>query len=134
MKKKSNQKNVQSFPHEDAFTLVARLFLAGIFAASFMGKLFGFSAQAAWIGGAGFPMPEVLLVIAMVLEAIGVISLVSGCRVHIGAAALILFTLAATFMFHLGAAEMTNFLKNLAIIGGLMLLAMKGPGKYALKH
>ena len=51
-----------------------------------------------------------------------------------------LFTAAATLIFHdywnmTGAAanaNATNFYKNLAILGGLLILVAAGPGRYSL--
>jgi putative oxidoreductase len=68
-------------------------------------------------------------VIAIILKLGGGLMLLFNYKVSEGAWMLIIFTILATLMFHTnwnGAdaqMQMTNFLKNLAIIGGLMLYA-----------
>lgn len=116
----------------DELMLVARLLLASVFVLSVIGKLTGFSGQVAWVGSM-YPIPEVLLVCAIVLELVGVVTLITGWHIKWGCYALILFVVAANLMFHLDfSTQLNTFLKNLGLIGGLMLLSASKPGKYSL--
>lgn len=114
--------------------LIARLALVAPFVVSVFGKITGFSGQAQWIGSM-YPIPEILLVVAILLELTGVISLILGYKVKYGTSALIIFTALATLMFHIGDGQLMNFLKNTAIIGGLItLIALNKSGKLALDN
>lgn len=119
---------------------VARLLLIGLFVGSVFGKITGFTSQAQFIGsiysiGSISFLPEIMLVVAIILELIGVVSLALGYKIRIGAIALIIFTIAATLMVHIGEGELNAFLKNLGIIGGLIALMLHStPGKFALDN
>jgi putative oxidoreductase len=63
-----------------------------------------------------------------------------GFKTRWAALALIVFVLVANFVFHQfwameGPAKMNNeitFLKNLAMVGGLLMLYVAGPGRYSV--
>jgi putative oxidoreductase len=72
-----------------------------------------------------------------VIEVGGAILLIVGWKTRWAAWLLALFTVIATFAAHRfwefepaqQVGQMNNFLKNLAIIGGLLFLAAAGPGR-----
>lgn len=74
-------------------------------------------------------MATLATVVAIILKLGGGLMLLFGYRTSTAAWMLIGFTVLATLMFHTGWSgdngqmQMTQFLKNLAIIGGLMLFA-----------
>ena len=117
-------------------SLVSRVFLAALFIIAGFGKIMGFSGTAAMIGGLGFPMPEVFTVITILIEFIGGIALLLGFHARVAAWALILFTVIVTPIFHSdfgNQIQMLMFLKNVAIIGGLLQITMYGAGSWALR-
>ncbi|MEC8220645.1 MAG: DoxX family protein, partial [Nanoarchaeota archaeon] len=59
-------------------------------------------------------------------------SLILGYKLKEGAYLLALYTFLATIMFHVGEGQLGAFLKNLAIIGGLIALAQLPSGKFSL--
>ena len=81
-------------------------------------------------------MPEVMVWVAIVIEIGGAVLLITGWNARRAAWLLILFTAIATAMAHRFwefdaaqyANQMNHFLKNVAIIGGLLYLAAFGPG------
>ncbi len=85
-------------------------------------------------------MIPVLLAAAMVIEVVGSICLVTGYQARIAAFVMFWYTTAVTVIFHnywassemMTAMHETHFRKNLAIMGGLLILAYGGPGKWAL--
>lgn len=107
-----------------------RFLLSLVFLASAAGKLANFSGTAAFMAAKGMPFAELFLVGAIVLELAGGLSLLTGYRPELGAAALVVFLVPATLIFHdfwrvAGAAqqaELVNFLKNLSILGGIVLV------------
>lgn len=104
---------------------IARVLLCLVFIHAVIGKLTGFAGPAAAIAAKGLPLAPVLLVVAIVLMAAGSVLVISGWRSRLGAVLLLLFLVPTTFLFHGGvadAAERIQLLKNLAIVGGLLLV------------
>src|SRR5207302_8762253 len=117
---------------------VGRVALGTIFVVSGLGKLAAWQGTAAYAGSKG--VPEILLAIATALELLGAVSVVVGFRARWGALALLIFLVPVTLVFHNFWAvpaeqqqmEMANFLKNLAIGGGLSMVLVKGPGAFSI--
>ena len=117
-----------------ALAFVARLLLASLFLVAGARKAMTFQGVAQMMAAKGFPTPEILLVLTILLEIGGGLMLIFSWHVRTAAIALALFTLAAGAIFHdfwahLGsdAAQFNNHLnhalKNLAIAGGLLHVA-----------
>ncbi|WP_332718661.1 DoxX family protein [Pelagibacterium mangrovi] len=78
-----------------------------------------------------FGVPGILIWPAIVLEIVGGLMLVIGFKARRAAAALGAFTLLSGFIFHFNPAdamEMTSFLKNIAITGGMLYVIAYGAG------
>lgn len=113
------------------FFAIARILTALIFIISGFGKITGFTGTAGWMASMGLPFPEVLLVLAIIVELGGGTALALGFQVRYSAALLALFTLGITPIFHAfwaaapDAADIQQlmFLKNLAMAGGLIHMA-----------
>ncbi len=112
---------------------IARISIALLFLNSLVGKTMGFSGSAAFAGSSWIPLPgSLILIIGMIMLLAGVASLILGFKVKEGAYLLLAYTFLATIMFHIGEGQLGAFLKNLAIIGGLLALAQLPSGKFAL--
>ena len=105
--------------------------LAGLlFLVSGINKILGFAYVAGWMNSAGIPAAGLLLVLTILLEVGGGLALITGVGARYAAAALALFLVPVTLIFHgfwgAGAAEFQNqlnhFLKNVAILGGMLVL------------
>lgn len=104
---------------------IGRVLLCLVFVYSLIGKLTGFAGPAAAIAAKGLPLAPLLLVAAIMLMAIGSALVISGWRSRIGALLLLVFLVPTTLLFHgdvADAAERIQLLKNLAIVGGLLLV------------
>jgi putative oxidoreductase len=104
---------------------IARVLLCLVFVYSLVGKLTGFAGPASAIAARGLPLAPVLLVAAMLVMAAGTALVISGWKSRLGAVLLLLFLVPTTVLFHgdVGdAGERIQLLKNLAIVGGLLLL------------
>jgi putative oxidoreductase len=110
---------------------VARVLMALIFVVAGFRKLLAFSATAAYFAKLGLPVPEVLVALTIALELIGSAALIAGWHVRVVAAAMALFTIAAAAVAHqfwavadpaAFSAQLNNFLKNVAMVGGFLLL------------
>ncbi len=116
--------------------LVARVLLGLIFVVSGANKIASFEGTQQYMAEYGLPAKGFLLVGATVVEVAGGLSIMLGYGARIGAAVLILFLIPATLIFHTDFSQQTQvvmFLKNLSIMGGLLLLAAHGPGSYSLR-
>ena len=88
----------------------------------------------------GLPMAEVLLVGAIAAEFIGGLMLVAGFKARWAALAIFLFIIPTTIVFHNPAgldaqaaqAQMIQLMKNLSIMGGMLLVAAFGPGAWSV--
>jgi putative oxidoreductase len=121
-------------------SLAARLAIAAIFIHSGLGKLSSPEGAAGYIAAKGLPAPMLMAVGAGLLELLGGLALVAGLRTRWAAVALALFLVPTTFFFHnpsgldAAAAQMQSVqvYKNLAIAGGLLMLASWGAGPLSL--
>lgn len=119
--------------------LAGRILLAAIFLVAGYGKLMAFAGTSGYFAKLGFPAPDVMTVLAIAVELGGALLLIAGWHARWAAWALILFVAIATFAAHrfweLDAAQylnqMNHFLKNLALIGGLLYVAAFGAGRMA---
>ena len=120
--------------------LIGRILLAAVFLVAGVRKVLGVAASAGYLAKLGFPMPEVMVWVAIVIEIGGAVLLITGWHARRAAWLLILFVAIATAMAHrfweFDAAQYNNqlnhFLKNAAIIGGLLYVAMLGAGRMSL--
>ena len=120
--------------------LVGRILLALLFVISGFGKIAGFEGTAGYMASKGLPMPQVLLALTILLELGGGLLLVVGWKVRWVTLAFFLWLIPTTLIFHkfwgIDAAQvqnqMNNFLKNVSIMGGMLLLWALGPGAYSL--
>jgi putative oxidoreductase len=109
---------------------IARVLLCLVFLHAVIGKLTGFGAVAGMIAGRGIPLAPVLLAAAVALMVVGSVLVISGVRARLGAILLLLFLVPTTLLFHSDVAdpqERIALLKNLSIMGGLLLVAERRP-------
>lgn len=126
--------------YNPAVMLLARLCLAGVFIVFGLRKLMAVAGTTGYFGKLGLPMPEIVVWLVILVEVVGGILLVVGWRTRIVAWILAAFVVAATLLAHryweFDAAQyvpqLTNFMKNLAITGGLLMIAAVGPGRYSI--
>lgn len=113
-------------------SVAARILLSAIFLVVGASKLMNFAGTAQFIGASGLPFPTALTALAIALELGGGLMLLFGLKKRIAITMLIAFTVAATALFHLKGlpadqTQLVMFLKNTAIVGGLLAL-YKGCG------
>lgn len=114
---------------------VGRALLASLFLISGFGKLAAPAATKAYIVYAGLPLSDLAYLIAVFVEVGLGLALLLGYRTRLVAALMAAFTLVTAFAFHAhfgDANQMTHFLKNIAITGGLLQVAVYGAGDFAL--
>jgi putative oxidoreductase len=116
-----------------AATLVGRLLLSAMFIIAGWGKINGYEGTAKYMASAG--VPGALLPLVIITELVGGILIAIGYQTRLAALALAGFTLIATVLFHWQPGNQVQtlfFLKNLAAIGGFLVLFASGPGAWSV--
>ncbi len=113
-------------------SLVARVLMAYIFIVAGWGKVTAYQATAAYMESMG--VPAALLPMTILVELGGGLALLFGFQARFAALGLAVFSLITAFLFHGSAEDGINFMKNLAMTGGLFFLMLHGAGKFSLDH
>ena len=116
--------------------LLGRVLLAFIFLQSGFDKVLNYGKTINLMAARGIPEPQILLPMAIAALFIGGIMILVGWKARWGALALILFMIPATLYFHgywtypqpLQLNQFHHFVKNLAIIGALLMILGMGSG------
>lgn len=125
----------------DTFLLVGRLLMAALFLTVGIPKVLGgYEGFAGYIGKLGMPYPEVMAIVGIAIEVLVPVALILGVFPRISALLLIAFVAIATILAHrfweFPADQVMNqknhFLKNVAVIAGLLFYYVSGPGTFAL--
>lgn len=114
-------------------SLAARLLMAFIFIMAGIGEIGGYADTQSYMEAMG--VPGMLLPLVILTELGGGLLIAIGWQTRWAAWALAGFTLLSRIIFHHHFADqmqMINFMKNLAMTGGFMLLAVHGPGSLSL--
>ena len=122
----------------DTLILLARLAIAALFLQAGIGKLFEIPGFAASLATKGVPFSGIAVYLVILVEILGAFALILGVKAKETSTILLIFTCIATLLSHafwsfpdeVRDAQQGQFFKNLAIIGGLLLYFVTGPGKY----
>ena len=120
------------------FPLVARLLVSSEFLIAVNGKITGWSGQEAYMAAHGMRFIPPLLGAALAIELLGSVCLISGFAARAAAATMFIYLAIVSVELHDfwnrsgGGMAMTEFFKNMGIMGGLLMLAVYGPGIWAL--
>ena len=115
--------------------LLARILLSAIFLWSGLGKIMDFTGTQQQMAAIGIPLTGLFTVSAIVFELVGGLLVLLGYQARWGAIALVVFLFPTTLIFHTNFAErmqVIQFLKNSAILGGLLMVAYFGSGPVSL--
>lgn len=120
-------------PDQPALHATGRILLANLFVVSGVQKIFAFEGVAAWMSSVGMPFASAALVLTIALEVAGGLAFAIGLRARLLAWTLAAFVAVASVVFHAFWSvpseqfgdQLTHFLKNLAIAGGLVLVAAR---------
>jgi putative oxidoreductase len=114
----------------DSFlNLAARILMSQIFLISGFGKITAYAGTQAYMAKMG--VPGALLPLVILTELGGGLALLFGFQARWAALALAGFTVVAALIFHLKPGDqmqMINFMKNLAMAGGLLMFVRHGAG------
>lgn len=121
--------------------LVGRVLISAIFLMSGLTKISGFAGTAGYMASKGIPLANIALVLTIIIEVGGAVMIILGYKARLGAAALLLWMIPVTAIFHnfWAAAEaakqmeMIMFMKNLGLMGGMLVIIGLGSGPKSLK-
>ena len=125
---------------DSALLLLGRVLIAWLFIPAGIGKIVGFAGTAGYIASKGMPMPNVMVVLAILAELGCGLAILVGFQTRLASWGLALFSVVSAVIFHAYwsaqgadiAAQQINFNKNLAIAGGLLALSVAGAGAWSL--
>lgn len=125
--------------YQSFIVLLGRICLSLVFIWAAFAKIMNLEGTMGYMTSKHLPFALILLPLAILVQMAGAIFLLSGYKTRIGAWMLILFIIPAAIIFHdfwnlRGHERLTEqilFMKDLAILGGLMIIASFGPGRYA---
>ena len=118
--------------------LLGRFLLTVIFIIAGIQKITDLSGTAAFMASKGLPLVNVLLVLAIIVELGGGLLILLGWQARWAAAALFFFVIVVTLIFHPIWSDQEllqnyrDFIKNIAILGGLMYVMVHGSGPLSL--
>ncbi|MCX8073561.1 MAG: DoxX family protein [Candidatus Binatia bacterium] len=118
--------------------LLGRGLLAIIFLLSGFGKIIKFSSVAEDMAQHRVPLPEAALLATILIEIFGGVAIALGFKTRVAAAVVAAWLAVVTLVYHTSLVvpqsqdQTIHFLKNLAILGGLLGLAARGPGSISL--
>jgi putative oxidoreductase len=114
---------------------LGRLLLSLIFVVSGVGKIGAYAGTQAYMDSMG--VPGVLLPLVIILEVLGGLAIIVGWQARIVAFLLAGFCLLSAVLFHgnIGdQGEQIQFLKNLGLAGGFLLIVAHGAGAWSLDN
>jgi putative oxidoreductase len=115
--------------------LAARICLCLIFFKAGVSHVFGFGETVEMMTNQGLPLANILLAGTVFFQILGAVSLLLGYQVKIGSILLIIFLIPASLVFHNPIADpsqINDFLKNIGLIGGLLMLIYAGSGALSI--
>lgn len=125
---------------QNPLSLVGRLLLALLFIPAGISKISGFEGTVGYIASVGLPLPALAAIGTIALEIGAGLMLAVGWKTRWAALALAGFTLLATILFHnfwampadKAFVQQLMFFKNIAVVGGLLVVAAFGAGRLSL--
>jgi len=120
--------------------LLGRILISVVFILGGIGKITRSSMEQGMVAAKHVPLPSVALGIALVIELVGGLAILLGLLTRFTSWILFLYLIPTTLLFHNFWAfqgmdridTMVHFEKNLAIMGGLLILAAYGAGAYSI--
>lgn len=120
--------------------LVGRVLIAWLFIPAGFGKIAGFSGAVGYAAAMGMPVPEVAVAVGLLIELVAGVFILIGFMTRPAALLLAFFTLVASFFFHAywslpadqAMMQQLLFNKNVAVVGGLLVLAAFGAGSLSV--
>ena len=125
---------------QSALNLIGRILIVTLFLPAGLSKLAGFEGALAYFASLGIPAPTFALIATIVIEIAGSMTLLLGFQTRLVAIVMAIFTLLAAVTGHAYWAAPADavfiaqllFFKNIAVMGGLLVLASAGAGSFSI--
>ena len=117
----------------DVIDLIGRIFVSLLFLLNGYFKIINYDGTIDWMESYG--MPGILLIPTIILEIIMPILIIIGFKTKFASFILASFCLTTALIFHSDfsdQAQITAFLKNIALTGGFLIIAINGATKFSL--
>ena len=126
--------------YQNALNFIGRLLVVSLFLPAGIAKIAGFEGTVGYFTSLGMATPTLAVVVSIVVEVLGGLGLLFGYQTRVVAIILAIFTLAASITGHAYWAVPADqafvvqllFFKNIAVIGGLLVIASAGAGKFSI--
>ena len=127
--------------NEGILLLAGRIGICILFIWAGVGKLMDLPGAVGYVASLGGPNSTVLVVIAAIVEMVGGVAILVGFQTRLAAVMLFVYTIVVTLighhfwtetdpMTHLN--QVTQFCKNLVILGGFLFVFVHGPGSLSI--
>lgn len=115
--------------------LLGRLLMSALFLKSAYGKIENPTELVSKLIEKAMPLPEVLPGIVIAMELVFPVMILVGYKTRLAAFGLVLWLLPVTVVMHPpnDDKQLGSFMKNLAIIGGLLFMAKSGASEWAVE-
>ena len=116
--------------------LLGRIMLGSVFIGSGIQKIAAPVAIMRFMASGGLPgslVPE-LFALSVVVELLGGLMLAAGWHAELASLIMFLWMIPVTIVFHVSTGQTIEWEKNLAIMGGLLMVAVLGPGGLSLRR
>ncbi len=117
--------------------LIGRILLVFIFLNSGIGKIGNFEGTAQYMAKFGMSNTSFFLFGAIVFELVGSVMVILGYFTRLGTLLILIFLIPTTLIFHTNFSDrmqMIQFMKNVSMFGGCLLLLSAGPGRLSLDY
>jgi putative oxidoreductase len=126
--------------YESILNLLGRIAIAALFLPAGLNKLMGMDGVTSYFASLGLPVVAVLVWVVIAIEVLGGVALILGYKTRLVAIGLAIFTVLASIVGHafwaapVDAAFIAQllFFKNMAVTGGLLVLASSGAGSISI--
>ncbi|NYG44828.1 putative oxidoreductase [Bradyrhizobium sp. IAR9] len=121
--------------YSDQMALLGRIFAASMLLLFGYGKITAFSGTTAYMASLGLPAPALVTLLAIIIEVAGGLLLLVGYQTRPVALGLAIYILASAFIGHSQLGDFNqfqHFMKNMAIVGGLLAFTAFGAGAYSV--
>lgn len=123
--------------------LTGRVLISLVFLMSGLGKVFQFDGQVAYAASQGVPFASLAIMISIIAELAAVTMIIIGYKARLGALILFVWMIPVSIMLHAfwniedamaQQMHMIMFMKNLAMMGAMLLIMAFGPGPKSINN
>lgn len=123
---------IKSSGIDNSLALIGRALMAYLFIVAGWAKIGSYAGTAGYMASKG--IPGSLLILVILLELGGGLAILVGYQTRAIALFIGLFCIASGLIFHNAPEEATNLMKNLAMAGGFIYIALQGAGKFSIDY